>query len=56
VPFDLTAGSCQEYVEVHPVCCCPNVLHVEVDDRDGNGLQLFSSKREKVAPSDTTYL
>jgi Cysteine-rich CPXCG len=35
VPIDLTAGSRQEYVEDCPVCCCPNVIHVEVDD-DGD--------------------
>jgi hypothetical protein len=32
VPIDLTAGSRQEYVEDCPVCCCPNVIHVEIDD------------------------
>jgi len=35
VPIDLTAGSRQEYVEDCPVCCCPNVIHVEVDE-DGD--------------------
>jgi hypothetical protein len=33
VPIDLTAGSRQDYVEDCPVCCCPNVIHVEI----GNG-------------------
>jgi hypothetical protein len=32
VPIDLTAGSQQEHVEDCPVCCCPNVIHVEIDD------------------------
>jgi DNA-directed RNA polymerase subunit RPC12/RpoP len=32
VPIDLSAGSEQEYVEDCPVCCHPNVIHVEVDD------------------------
>ncbi|MFL5240551.1 MAG: CPXCG motif-containing cysteine-rich protein [Gemmataceae bacterium] len=32
VPIDLTAGSHQEYVEDCPVCCCPNVIHVEIAD------------------------
>jgi hypothetical protein len=32
VPIDLPAGACQEYVEDCPVCCCPNVIHVEIDD------------------------
>jgi Cysteine-rich CPXCG len=35
VPIDLTAGSSQEYVEDCPVCCCPNVIHVEIDE-DGD--------------------
>jgi Cysteine-rich CPXCG len=30
VPIDLSAGSSQEYTEDCPVCCCPNVVHVEV--------------------------
>ena len=32
VPVDLTAGSRQEYIEDCPVCCCPNVIHVEIDE------------------------
>ena len=32
VPIDLTAGSHQEYVEDCPVCCRPNVIHVEIED------------------------
>jgi hypothetical protein len=32
VPIDLSAGAEQEYVEDCPVCCCPNVVHVAVDD------------------------
>ena len=32
VPIDLSAGSLQEYVEDCPVCCCPNVIRVEIDD------------------------
>jgi len=32
VPIDLSAGSNEEYVEDCPVCCCPNVIHVEIDD------------------------
>ena len=35
VPIDLSAGSEQEYVEDCPVCCCPNVVHAEVDE-DGD--------------------
>ncbi len=32
VPIDLSAGSEQEYVEDCPVCCRPNLVHVEVGD------------------------
>lgn len=32
VPVDLTAGETQEYTEDCPVCCCPNVIMVHVDD------------------------
>jgi hypothetical protein len=30
VPIDLSAGSVQKYVEDCPVCCCPNVIHLEI--------------------------
>jgi transcription elongation factor Elf1 len=32
VPLDVSAGASQEYVEDCPVCCRPNVIHVEVDE------------------------
>jgi Cysteine-rich CPXCG len=35
VPIDLSAGLSQEYVEDCPVCCRPNVIHVEIDE-DGD--------------------
>ena len=31
VPIDVSAGKNQEYVEDCPVCCHPNLIHVEVD-------------------------
>ena len=31
-PIDVSAGSSQEYVEDCPVCCCPNVIRIEMDD------------------------
>ena len=34
IPVDLSAGETQEYVEDCPVCCRPNVIHVEIDDDD----------------------
>ena len=35
VPIDPSAGSNQHYVEDCPVCCTPNVIHVEMDDHGG---------------------
>ena len=32
IPLDLSSGSTQEYVEDCPVCCRPNVIHVELGD------------------------
>ena len=32
VPIDISAGVRQQYVEDCPVCCSPNVIHVEFDD------------------------
>lgn len=32
IPIDASAGSSQEYVEDCPVCCHPNLIHVEIDD------------------------
>ena len=32
VPIDLSAGESQEYVEDCPVCCRPNLVHVEFDE------------------------
>ncbi len=32
VPLDFSAGSHQEYVEDCPICCRPNVVHVEIDE------------------------
>lgn len=32
IPLDRSAGEIQEYVEDCPVCCHPNVIHVEFDD------------------------
>jgi hypothetical protein len=32
IPIDLSAGQSQEYVEDCPVCCRPNVVHVEIGE------------------------
>lgn len=32
IPVDLSAGAQQDYVEDCPVCCRPNLVHLEVDD------------------------
>ena len=34
VPIDPSAGPSQEYVEDCPVCCCPNVIRIEIDEDD----------------------
>jgi hypothetical protein len=31
IPLDATQGSEQSYVEDCPVCCHPNIIHVEFD-------------------------
>ena len=31
IPVDLSAGASQEYAEDCPVCCHPNLIHVEID-------------------------
>jgi hypothetical protein len=35
IPLDLSSGTRQDFVEDCPVCCCPNVIHVEVEE-DGS--------------------
>ena len=37
IPVDLSAGTEQEYVEDCPVCCCANVIRIEIDD-EGNAV------------------
>ena len=32
VPIDVSAGPRQEYVEDCPVCCCANIIRVDIDD------------------------
>ena len=32
IPIDMAAGQEQTYVEDCPVCCCPSVIHVYVDE------------------------
>jgi hypothetical protein len=34
IPLDRTGGAEQEYVEDCPVCCNPNVVHVEFFDAE----------------------
>jgi hypothetical protein len=43
VPIDLSGGLSQEYVEDCPVCCCPNLIHVEIDE---NGEVRLWAERE----------
>lgn len=32
IPIDMAGGQEQTYVEDCPVCCCPSVIHVYVDE------------------------
>lgn len=32
IPVDPSTGMSQEFVEDCPVCCRPNVVHVEIDE------------------------
>ena len=32
VPLDLSEGAHQQYIEDCPVCCRPNVIHVNIDE------------------------
>lgn len=34
VPIDWSGGESQSYVEDCPVCCSPNVIHVEIYERE----------------------
>ena len=31
IPVDLSQGTSQDYVEDCPVCCRPNLIHLEID-------------------------
>ena len=31
IPLDFSEGSSQQYVEDCPVCCRPNLIHVEIE-------------------------
>ena len=44
VPIDWSAGTRQTYVEDCPVCCNPNVLHVQLD---GEGRVDVRGEREQ---------
>jgi hypothetical protein len=35
IPLDRSGGAEQRYVEDCPVCCNPNVIHVELFDEEG---------------------
>ena len=35
IPVDISAGHEQEYVEDCPVCCRPNIVHLDIDE-EGN--------------------
>ncbi len=37
IPVDLSIGRSQEFVEDCPVCCRPNVVHIEFDENGDVG-------------------
>lgn len=39
IPIDPSGGTSQEYVEDCPVCCRPNVIHIEID---GDRVEVWS--------------
>lgn len=43
IPIDSSAGANQEYVEDCPVCCNPNVIHVQIAE---DGCIIISAKAE----------
>jgi len=45
IPIDMSQGASQEYVEDCPVCCQPNIVHVEIDP-DGEP-QVWSEPEEE---------
>ena len=47
VPIDPSAGTRQEYVEDCPVCCNPNVIHVEIDV-EGNARIWGSAEQDQL--------
>ena len=32
IPIDFSSGPRQEYIEDCPVCCCANVIYLEIDE------------------------
>jgi hypothetical protein len=38
VPIDIAAGRSQSYVEDCPVCCRPNVIHLDIDEEGHTSL------------------
>ena len=48
VPIDLTEGSSQSYVEDCPVCCQPNLIHVDID-ADGE-VRIWSEPEQDYNP------
>ena len=44
IPVDASTGTEQQYVEDCPVCCNPNVIHIEIED-DGS-IRSWSTREE----------
>lgn len=46
ISIDLSAGDVQEYVEDCPVCCCPNLIQVKLDDE--GAAQVFARSEQDL--------
>ncbi len=47
VPVDISAGSQQDYVEDCPVCCRPNLIHVDLFDL--NDIRIWAELEDESA-------
>ena len=42
ITLDVSAGASQEYVEDCPVCCRPNVIHVEIGIGEADDVNVWA--------------
>jgi hypothetical protein len=44
ISLDISAGPSQEYVEDCPVCCHPNIIHVEIEE--GGEVRVWAEREQ----------